>query len=85
MNNHCLLEDLFEHASLIDPYFSGLKLVKYTKRTHEISGWYGIAGMYGDGRKEVKFDVWCGFDNKYFDSINYQLFLFCQRVGIQHL
>ena len=83
MAEYCSFDDFFEHPSLIDPFFIALKLVSETRRDHFIEGWYCVAGIYGDGRKKLMFDVWCGFDKCYFDVINTRLFMFCQKIGVQ--
>lgn len=83
MADYCSLDDLFNHNSLMNPYFIGLKLLPKTKNHHEINGWFAFTGIHRNGKHEIIADVWCGSNNQYYDTIKYRLFIFCQKIGVQ--
>ena len=82
--DYCTLDDMFEHPSFIDPFI--IKIIvdrKNTKNNHWINGRVSICGVGPDGSVIRRVDIWAGFDFKYLDKINFIVFQFCQRIGVE--
>lgn len=82
---YCEIDDFYQRASLqMNPYYIGLTLSEKTKHQHSITGWVCVTGIYPDGRNFQLFDIWSGFNKQYLNQISMNLFLFCQRIGINY-